>query len=232
MLLRDLGDELVPVGDDPIPEDQHRGFVDACTGLGAALWGWEDDLGLLSLERRWAFFGRASIEGERALGFPEEVPRIAADGWARFSARAPADVRAVIEPLRDDPRPLVDAVRATPFTFLHGDWKLGNLGTATDGRTVLIDWAYPGAGPICHELGWYLALNRARLPVGHTKESTIDEFRTALERHGIQTTPWWDRQLGLCLVGTLLHFGWEKALGDDEELGWWCAAAREGARHL
>jgi len=27
-------------------------------------------------------------------------------------------------------------------------------------------------------------------------------------------------------------FGWEKALGNDDELGWWCDRAREGARRL
>ena len=36
----------------------------------------------------------------------------------------------------------------------------------------------------------------------------------------------------LCLLGALVQFGWEKALGDDDELGWWCDRAREGARRL
>jgi hypothetical protein len=94
---------------------------------------------------------------------------------------------------------------------------------------VLIDWAYVGEGYACHELAWYLALNRARLPRGHTKESTIDDFRAALERHGVATGDWFDRQLGLCLLGALAQFGWEKALGDDTELGWWCERARAGA---
>ena len=122
-------------------------------------------------------------------------------------------------PLRRDPAPLVDALRTTPWTLLHGDWKLGNLGTAADGRTILIDWAYPGAGPVGHELAWYLALNRARLPAGHTKETTIADFRAALERHGVATAGWWDRQLDLCLLGALVQFGWEKALGDRRRAG-------------
>ena len=34
--------------------------------------------------------------------------------------------------------------------------------------------------------------------------------------------PWWDRQLALCLLGAMVLFGWEKALGGyDEELAWW-----------
>jgi aminoglycoside phosphotransferase (APT) family kinase protein len=41
------------------------------------------------------------------------------------------------------------ASATTPTTFLHGDWKLGNLGVAP-GRTVLLDWTYPGIGPIAY----------------------------------------------------------------------------------
>jgi hypothetical protein len=66
---------------------------------------------------------------------------------------------------------------------LPGDWKLGNLGAHPDGRTILLDWTLPGAGPACWELCWYLALNRARPP--EPKEAVIDRFRAALEHHGI-----------------------------------------------
>ena len=93
-----------------------------------------------------------------------------------------------------------------------------------DGRTVLIDWSYPGEGPVCHELAWYLALNSARLPA--TKEETIEMLRVALVRHGIDVSDWWQRQLGLCLLGGLVQFGREKALGSDSELAWWCQQAR------
>ena len=130
--------------------------------------------------------------------------------------------------MRDGPASQAAPVRETPQAFVHGDWKIGNLGRAADGRVVLLDWAYPGEGPVCHELAWYLALNRARIPRGHTKESTIEDFRAALERHGIATDGWWERQLMLCLAGALVQFGWEKALGDDDELNWWIDAARPG----
>ena len=146
--------------------------------------------------------------------------------------RAPADVLAAIGELRVDTTPLADAIRTTPQCFLHGDWKFGNVGVGADGRVVLIDWAYPGEGPVAHELGWYLALNRSRLPTGHTKESTIEAFRAALEGRRIDTTSWWERQLDLCLLGTLVQFGWEKALGDDDELQWWIDRARAGLARL
>jgi len=56
--------------------------------------------------------------------------------------------------------------------------------------------------------------------------------RLALERHHVETAVWWERQLTLCLLGAVLEFGWEKALGDDEELGWWCDRAAEGIAAL
>lgn len=232
LLLRDVSTELVPVGDDPLPEEQHARFLDHMAAMAARMWGWQDRLGLLPHRYRWWFFSRAALAGERDLGFPERVPELADEGWRRFADRVPARVRELVAALDDDPTALADAAAATPATFLHGDWKLGNLGTARDGRTVLLDWAYPGEGPAAHELAWYLALNRARLPRGHTKESTIGDFRVALERHGVATDGWWDRQLGLCLLGVLVLFGWEKAFGPRDELGWWCDRALEGARWL
>jgi hypothetical protein len=80
-------------------------------------------------------------------------------------------------------------------------------------------------GPACWDLCWYLALNRARLP--DTKEATIAAFRSALQRHGVDTTGWFDRQLDLCLLAIMVTFGWEKALGDEEELRWWETTATQ-----
>ena len=129
------------------------------------------------------------------------------------------------------PEILTEPLAATPRTFLHGDWKMGNLGAHLDGRTILLDWAYPGAGPVCWDLCWYLALNQARLP--EPKEAVIGRFQAALEERGIDTGGWWERQLDLCTIGIMATFGWEKALGDADELAWWQdrvagAAARRG----
>ena len=134
--------------------------------------------------------------------------------------------------LHEAPWALVDAASSEPSTFVHGDWKLGNLGTGDQGRTVLVDWSLPGAGPACTDLVHYVALNGARLPVGHTKEDAFAAYRNALEAHGIETEPWWDRQLALCLLAIMVALGWEKALGDDDELAWWTARAVEGMRLL
>ena len=155
---------------------------------------------------------------------------MAEEGWRRFDERAPADVVRLVQELRRDVTPLAGALRHTPSCFLHGDVKASNTGRAPDGRSVLIDWAYVGEGPACHELAWHLALDRSRLP--RSKEATADAFRAALEGHGVDTAGWWDRQLQLCLLGAVVQFGWEKALGDGGELDWWCDAARIGAAWL
>jgi hypothetical protein len=234
LLMRDVSGELASSDDEPFTPDQHATFVDHLAGWCAATWGFRDDpvtgAGLLDYPARWAWFGKVALAGEQSIGWPERVPKIAAEGWERFAERAPSDVAAVVDELRSDVTPLADALRTTPSCLLHGDPKASNMGTATDGRTVLIDWAYVGEGPACHELCWYLALNRAKLPV--SKEATIESFRGALERHGVDTTGWWDRQHALCELGALVQFGWEKAFGDDDELMWWCDAARAGIAEL
>jgi hypothetical protein len=229
LLLRDVSDHLFPPGDAPLSLAEHRQLLDHMAALSAALWEPQGLPELLSLESRWSAFGPGWLAAEEARGWPDPVPAIAADGWTRFASRAPRDAVQLIDGLRHDLSPLVVAARRTPQAFLHGDWKLGNLGIAGD-RSVLLDWNYPGVGPVAHDLAWYLSLNRARLP--ESKEAAIDAFRDALERHGVSTEGWWEPQLSLCLLGALVQFGWEKALGDDEELRWWCDRAREGGRHL
>ncbi len=221
VLMRDVGAALVPSGDAPLALAQHLRFLDHLAAAHAAGWGWTDTVGLIPVANRYSFFGPAAIECEAALGFPQPVPRIAADGWERLGRVAPS-FAAALAPLRVEPYPLIDALAATPTTFLHGDWKLGNVGSHPDGRTVLVDWSVSGAGPPLAELAHYLALNCGRLPTGHTKDDTIVAYRDALERHGIATGAWWDRQLALCLVGHMLLLGWEKALDETGlERAWW-----------
>jgi hypothetical protein len=126
---------------------------------------------------------------------------------------------AIARSVHDDPTILTSRLSGLPGTFLHGDRKMGNLGSHPDGRTILLDWTLPGGGPACWDLCWYLALNRARLP--EQKEAAIGRFRAALEGRGIATAAWWQEQLDLCLIGVMATFGWEKALGDAGELSWW-----------
>jgi Phosphotransferase enzyme family len=232
VLMRDVADSLVPSGDAPLPLEQHLGFLDHLAAFHAACWGWRDTVGLIPLANRYSFFGPAALACEAALGYPQPVPRVAAEGWERLPVVAPR-MAAALARFRAAPYALVDALAATPTTFLHGDWKLGNLGRDGTGRTVLVDWSMCGAGPPLTELAHYLALNSARLPVGHDQEATIAAYRAALERRGVDTEPWWDRQLALCLLGHMLLLGWEKAYDETgAELAWWEARTLDAVTWL
>ena len=233
MVMRDVGGCLVPPGDTVVPPGQHAGFVAHLAALGAAFWGWQDDIGLTTMAQRLRFFAPDNIAAELAAA---EVPgpiTAAAAGWAALPGRSPLLAR-LARLVHDRPEILTGPLARTPRTFLHGDWKMGNLGAHPDGRTILLDWAYPASGPACWDLCWYLALNRARLP--EPKEAAISRFRAALEDNGIATGRWWQQQLDLCLIGIMATFGWEKALGDADELAWWenrvagAAARRASAR--
>ena len=229
ILMEDRGDHLVPPGDSPLPFEQHRTFIDHLAAFHAAFMGWRDDLGLQDLARRFMFFAPAVIEPELEV---DDVPgpiAVAHQGWELLPQRAP-QLDALVRSIHADPTALADAMRATPCTFVSGDWKLGNLGSNPDGRTIVLDWAYPGEAPPCWELMWYLALNRSRIP--ESKEATIASYRDALERHGVDTAGWWERQLALCTVGIIATFAWEKAVGDGDELRWWEERALAGAAWL
>jgi hypothetical protein len=230
-LMRDVAAHLVPEGDTVVTQSQHEGFIDHLAQLCAAFWGYDDPVaGLTSMAERLRFFDAVNIARELSVPNPPG-PIVAADaGWRGLRDRSPS-LAELATAVWDDPTPLTKPLQSTPVTFLHGDWKMGNLGSHPGGRTILLDWAYPGAGPACWDLCWYLALNRARIP--ESKEATIDRFRAGLGRHGIDTAGWFDTQLDLCLIGIMVTFGWEKALGQDEELRWWEsrvseAVARQG----
>lgn len=224
-LMRDVGDGLIPEGDAVVPPEQHANLVDHLAQLCAAFWGFTDTVGgLTTMGERLRFFDTANVARELAVPDPPGPIAAADQGWRLLPERSPllADVAHAVGL---HPDILIGPLAGTPVTFLHGDWKMGNLGSHPDGRTILVDWAYPGSGPACWDLCWYLALNCARLP--ESKEDTIQRFRLALDRHGVDTGGWFDPQLDLCLVGIMVTFGWEKALSEEDELRWWEAQVRE-----
>ncbi len=227
MVMRDVGDCLIPEGDAVVPASQHRGFIEHMADLCCGFWGWTDDIGLTTMAQRIRFFAPGNIAAE-LLAADVPGPVAAADaGWRELSGRSPT-LSGIARLLHDRPGLVTTPLAATPRTFLHGDWKMGNLGSHPGGRTILLDWAYPGSGPACWDLCWYLALNQARLP--EPKEAVIDRFRAAIEANGIATAGWWDAQLDLCLIAIMATFGWEKALGDDRELSWWESRVTEAAK--
>lgn len=74
LVMRDVGDRLVPAGNDVLPLTQHRAFLDHMAQLHAAFWGRDDTIGLLPLSTRYVFFGPRLAETERAGGGTHPVP--------------------------------------------------------------------------------------------------------------------------------------------------------------
>ena len=229
ILMDDVTGSLVPPGDDVVAAGTHDGFVRHMAQLHADFWGWQDTVGLCPMANRIRFFCPETIAPELAAA---EVPGpiAAADtGWKLLASIRP-ELSSFLEGIHEDPSELVDALSESPTTFVTGDWKMGNLGRHADGRTVLVDQAYPGEAPGLYDLLWYVALNRQRLPV--SKEATIDAYRVGLEAAGIDTGGWFERQLGLSVIALMATFAWEKALGDADELAWWSRHVAEARAWL
>ena len=226
MLMHDRSADLVPPGDDLIASAQHGVFIRHLAIMHTANLGWRDDLDLYPLARRPLFFAPATIAAELARDDVSPTLRVAERGWALLAERDAA-LFELVSVVHRDPGTVAELLAETPQTFIAGDWKMGNLGTRPGGETVVLDWAYPGEAPPAWELAWYLALNRARIP--ESKADTIARYRQALEDAGIVTEAWWERQLDLCLLAMAATMGWEKAVGDADELAWWSERAQQAA---
>jgi len=219
LLMEDVSAWLVPATDDPVSGEQDDRFLHHMAALHACFWESTLPIDFVTPAGRYLELSPAMAEAELARGSDDLVPQLVRRGWPLLAQVAPRAAEVVV-PLAHDPSRLVGALAGTPQTFVHGNWKLDNLGSDDAGRTVLLDWELPGRSAATSDLAWYLAINCRRLPV--TKEVAIERYRTALEACGVDTEPWWDRQLALALLGALVQFGWEKALGGyDDELAWW-----------
>ncbi|MFI5269895.1 MAG: hypothetical protein ACHQ7M_21155, partial [Chloroflexota bacterium] len=172
LVMRDVSSTLIPEGDQPVLEEQHLRLVDHMAALHARFWGWTDQFDLLPLADRLLEFHPDSAKREIERPDCAAVPPIIVEGWRKLTNLAPVAAETVFA-LHRDPSPLVAALEQTPRTFVHGDWKMGNLGSHPDGRTVLLDWAVPGEAPGALDFAWYLSINRRRLPC--SKEQAIED---------------------------------------------------------
>ena len=165
----------------------------------------------------------------------DRAPRSASD--AAVVRLTPHNVASSIDEL------LAGATRREPFR--RSDGKSGS----TFDRVVIAgeryvlktmhvddDWIARSLGDVtCRTLAvWACGLLDALPPsidhtiVGAARGIGRNGFRSALERRGVATDGWWDRQVGLCLLGCVVQTGWEKALGNDDELEWWADRAPRG----
>lgn len=228
LLMPDVDGYLVPEGSAVLPLEQHHRFLDHMGALHAAFWNWDGPAALTPMANRYTALVPLTGRVERDLGHQGGVPSVLESAWQRLVEASP-EMGELTVALASDPGSLVDALAQTPTTFIHGDWKAGNLGSQRDGRTILLDWQWPGRAAGCVDLGWYLAVNCDRLP--ESKETTIAGYREALIRHGVDVDEWFDRQLDLALLGAFVQLGWSKT-DDPVELGWWVDRALPTARGL
>ena len=185
LLMRDVSDDLPVLGDEPISEEMHAAFLDGIAALAApcgttrATW----------VCSRTGCVGRGSGPNSSQARSGSASPKRCPASPPKVGSASPSAPRADVRGRSRGaaPRHVTAVGRAAHHAADVRARRLEDRQPrvrGTDGRVVLLDWAYPGEGPVCHELAWYLAINRARIPVGHTKESTIADFRAALERHG------------------------------------------------
>jgi hypothetical protein len=246
MLMWDVSSSLFPPGDDLIREDQLVTCIRAVSALHASYWGggpppnasvdfcttqaW---LGLLTPD-----VGRRRID----LGIDNEVTASLEGGWQKFSEAASSLAARTVETIQRDNAALLDALGTAPQTLIHGDLKLANLGIDRVQRLVMFDWTLVGSMSPFIDLGWFLAVNSARLPI--SKETILELYQAMLLERGIDLGTEWTRhaEIGL-LGGGTLRLGWVKALGtlaDDEdvrvreteELEWWCEMTERASRWL
>ena len=226
LLMRDVSPSMVSIEAGKFRLHQHLRFLDHMAQLHAHFWGFEDTIGLMPMGNRFFTLAPIMADYEVARGSPDPVPNMVTTGWQAMADESP-DAARVVLPLLENPFPLCDALSRGPQTLIHDDWKAGNLGSHPDGRTILLDWAFPGAAPWSLDLGWYLAVNNELLP--QSKEDSIEAYREALGRSGVDANDSWDEQLECGLLGALVYLGWSKT---GDELAWWANRVERGARYL
>jgi hypothetical protein len=238
LVMYDIAPALVPPGDGPVSEEQLTRSLRALAQLHSTFYGFPArlmaGLGLVTPMHWLTLLAPSTAEREAETDPPDPVTPHILPGWDAFQRLAP-DAWAVVGPLLADPQPLVQALRACPDTLLHGDAKFGNL-AFTDDQVILLDWSLSLRAPGALDLGWYLSVNSARLPVA--REDAIELYRGVREQFGRLPVrgEQWERELALSLLAGTLRLGWAKALGassddpatharEQAELDYWAGAA-------
>lgn len=245
-LMEDVSDWLALGGNTPIPLADLEQYLLSLAALHARFLN-DDSLAdpALGLSTLADFITILSPEGARRdieAGRGHPVLEWCVLGWEMFVESAPADAVRLVRALQRDVNPLVDAVRRAPHTLVHGDYKIANLGRRS-GRTVILDWQDAAFGPPLLDLGYFVAINSARLPV--SKDEAARLYRGALAAAGCAYPDAnWERDLALgLLAGGAMRLLWQKALGagsDDPvvrdreraEVEWWSDQIVNAARWL
>ena len=224
-LMADVAESLVPSGSELVALETVRRFLDHLAAIHARFMA--DDslrdpaLGLSSLVDFVVILSPDTARREIAEGRTHPVLEWVARGWAALETEAAPDVLRVINRMQADPSPLLDRLAVLPHTLLHGDYKFANLGALPDGRTAILDWQDAAYGPPLLDIGYFLAVNSARLPL--SKEAAIQHYRDSLAARGHAfSDDEWMQMLDVCLMaGGALRLLWQKSLAAGSDLEWW-----------
>ena len=199
----------------------------AASGAGATTSGLQTDAAATA-----GMFAPATIAPE--LLAARRVPArsgVADEGWRRLPDVAPGLAELVL-PFHDDPDPagrraghhaghlparrLEDGEPGLARRRPHGPARLG----------------LPRRRP--RPAGTSCGTSRSTGPVCRESKDAVDRDATAppLEAAGVDTGGWWERQLGLSSIAIMVCFGWEKAVGDPDELAWWADRVEDARRWL
>jgi hypothetical protein len=214
LLMRDVSESLVSPGDEPLSDEQLARTLESLARLHSAFYGFPArlmvGLGLCLLGDWLTLFAPATVHRETVAGHLSPNLSQILDGWTTFARLAPG-TWPVLEPLLIEPRPVVQALRACPDTFLHGDARVEHLAFEND-RITLLDWGQFLRGPGALDLGWFLAGNADQNALEHDR--AIEIYRR--ERERLRRLPasgeQWERELDLSLLVGVMRGGWALAL--------------------
>jgi hypothetical protein len=186
---------------------------------------------ITSLERTINTFAPLRVQCVKRSPFLEPVER----GLEALSLFCSRELHTAVIGLSRDASPLVRRLLECPSNFCHGDIAGVNAGLCGD-ELILIDWGQAFHGPPELDLARFLPSGLRHSAC--TNDWLIDEYAT------IVGASFNARAMRLSLLGTLLWFGWRKAIDalehpepsrrqiEKEELEWWSARAGAALQEL
>ena len=228
LIMRDVGQGLFPAGA-VIPREVSRRLLTGVAGVHRAFLGRRVE-GLSGLAERYKLLSPAVARMELAASNP--IPRRVLEGWPVFAEIVPQDVGDAVFKVLERPETLAGELMKHDWTLIHGDLQPANLGLDGE-RIILLDWGLlTTLAPPAVEWAYYLHMRTRHALIAASPEELIEDFK------GCSRELWDERAWKLALLGSLVMFGWSKALavklspeGPREEaerdLQWWIRGARE-----
>lgn len=156
---------------------------------------------------------RQQLDNDRTLAHP---------AWPAALERGLApELRDVVAARVTDPAEVARRLAEFPSLPANHDFHNGNLGVASDGAVVVLDWAYVGPGPVGHDAG-HLALTLE--PEGTVAPAAAWQALTAAYLEALINSGWPgdpEQVRRSMIVSNQLRLGWwiDALLGAADQLG-------------